>query len=57
MFRRFLVKCLIVGTLCTEKAGFISLKPLFNKMDYLLHLSNIIEPITLLHFKNNYTDK
>ena len=57
MFRSFLVKCLIVGTQCAEKAGFISLKPLFNKMEYLLHLSNNTEPITLLHFKNNYTDK
>jgi len=57
MFRSFLVECLIVDIQYTGKAGFLFLKPLFNKMEYLLHLSNITEPITLLHFKNNYTDK
>jgi len=57
MFRSFLVECLIVDIQYTGKAGFLFLKPLFNKMEYLLHLSNITEPITLLHFKNSYTDK
>jgi len=57
MFWGFLVKYLIVDMWCAEKTDFISLKPLFKKMEYLLHLSNNTEPITLLHFKNNYTDK